>query len=62
LRVPIGKGGVAGLLDRIESAELKIDDFAVDGLVLDGLKGHEIVIEEAVVGGQAVEVLMAMDG
>lgn len=62
LRVLIGTGGVAGLLDRIEFAELKIEEFAVDGLVLDGLKGHEIVGDEAAMGRHAVDVLIVIDG
>lgn len=36
LRFSVGKGGGGeeGLLDRIESVELKIDDFVIDGLML----------------------------
>ena len=58
LRDPVGKGSVAELLDRIESAELKIEEFAVDGLVLDGLKDHEIVVKKL---SWVDELLMAMD-
>lgn len=62
LRVLIGTGGVAGLLDRIEFAELKTEEFAVDGLVLDGLKGHEIVGDGAAMDRHVVDVLIVTDG
>jgi hypothetical protein len=35
-----GKGGDVGLVENTEFAGLKIEDLAVDGLVLKGLKGN----------------------
>lgn len=57
LRLTVVQGsGDVGLLDRTESAELNIDDIAVDGLVLNWLEGDRIAVD-----GHGVEELMAAD-
>lgn len=49
------------MLDRAESAKLKVEDFPVDGPVLSGLKGVEIVWRRTAGDEDVVEELMAMD-
>lgn len=62
MRFSVGKGGGGeeGLLDRIESTELNIEAFAVDGLVLNWLKRNEVVRGGVAVDRQELEPLMAV--
>lgn len=62
LRFSVSSDGDVGLADRIESVELNIDDFTVDGLALSWLEGDEIVPKgNAVKDVKVVEELMVMD-
>jgi hypothetical protein len=62
LRLLLVQDGDGGVVDRIESAELKMEDFAVDGVVgdvapcdgiasaaLEGLTAKELIIEDSIV-------------
>jgi hypothetical protein len=51
-RFSVGKGGGGdeGLLDRIESAELKIEDFAVDGQGFEQLIAVDSVVRGSALG------------
>jgi len=51
--------GDAGLVERTESAELNMEDFAVDGLVLNWLDGDGMARDGIVVDEYGVEELIA---
>jgi len=63
LRLKVVQDGVdAGLAERIESAELKTEDFEVEGLVLNSLLGDGMAREKIVVDGPGVEEFIVVVG